>query len=230
MSGNKLQYFKYHWFQKLISFSLSTLKLSGNNFLCDCALKEDGHWLEDQSKVEFLEFVLAEGENVSLKDVKIECHDPDKRVQNILSFKEGSRLKDFTSKHTCRKPVVKGISKDSTVKNGNSLLLKCIAEGQPTPIIEWKAPNEDVYRLQSNEFEGITVHMDGSLLIENIRRADSGEYECHARNSVGESHVKTKVQVDGRDPDDDLDNSRDDESWEEWADQALVQITFNLEF
>ena len=48
-----------------------------------------------------------------------------------------------------------GISKDSIVDNGKTLLLKCLADGQPAPQIEWEAPNNDIYRLQSDEFEGI---------------------------------------------------------------------------
>jgi hypothetical protein len=51
-----------------------------------------------------------------------------------------------------------------------SVLLKCIATGQPKPSIEWRAPNDDVYRLTSDDFEGITVHQDGSMLIEDIRK------------------------------------------------------------
>ena len=54
----------------------------------------------------------------------------------------------------CEKSKITGISKSSDVHNGKSLLLKCKAEGKPKPTIEWKAPNKDVYRLTSDDFEG----------------------------------------------------------------------------
>ena len=59
--------------------------------------------------------------------------------------------------------------------------LQCIAEGQPKPSIEWRAPNDDVFRLTSDDFEGVTVHQDGSVLIEDIRNSDEGDYHCVAK-------------------------------------------------
>jgi len=213
LSHNELKYFKYHWVQKIVDANLSRLDLRGNKFQCDCAMKEDGHWLSDDAKVEFLQFVLKTGEShPSLSDVTIACTKPDKKLANMFDYKSSTTRENFK----CEQPKVTGISKDSHVDNGKTLLLKCIASGQPQPQIEWEAPNQDLYRLQSDEFEGITVHMDGSLLIENIRRSDSGDYICRAHNSVGESHVKTNVKVTGEDPQDLGD--RDDDEWEKWGD------------
>ena len=86
---------------------------------------------------------------------------------------------------SCVKPTITGISKSSEVASGKSLLLKCIATGQPSPTIEWRAPNGDVYRLTSDDFEGVTVHQDGSILIEDIRHSDGGDYNCIAKNTKG---------------------------------------------
>ena len=72
-----------------------------------------------------------------------------------MDFKNANVRDDFVKKHPCQKPRVTGISKDSIVDNGKTLLLKCLADGQPAPQIEWEAPNNDIYRLQSDEFEGI---------------------------------------------------------------------------
>ena len=99
----------------------------------------------------------------------------------------------------CSKPVISGISKSSEVAAGKSLLLKCVAEGTPTPTIEWRAPNEDIYRLTSDDFEGVTVHQDGSILIEDIRKSDAGDYFCVAKNSKGSVEAKTTITVTGDD-------------------------------
>ena len=42
--------------------------------------------------------------------------------------------------YRCVEPKITGISKSSTVDNGKTLLLKCIAEGTPKPNIEWQSP------------------------------------------------------------------------------------------
>ena len=73
----------------------------------------------------------------------------------------------------CSKPKITGISKSSEVEAGKSLLLKCIAKGNPMPTIVWKAPNGDTYQLTSQNFEGVTVHQDGSMLIKDIRASDA---------------------------------------------------------
>ena len=73
-------------------------------------------------------------------------------------------------------------------------MCKCIAKGQPQPQIEWRAPNEDVYRLQSEEFEGVTVHQDGSVLIEDIRASDRGKYQCIAKVKMFDQFIN-KTQV-----------------------------------
>lgn len=218
LSHNKLKYFKYHWVQKIVDANLVSLNLLDNDFKCDCALKDDGHFLSDDNKVEFLEFVLKKGQSQDLNRVSIDCTGPDNTKHNILDFKNANVRDDFVKKHPCQKPRVTGISKDSTVENGKTLLLKCLADGQPFPQIEWEAPNNDIYRLQSDEFEGITVHMDGSLLIENIRKADRGDYTCRAHNSAGESHAKTSVEIKGDDPKGTENwGNRDDDAWEEWG-------------
>lgn len=118
----------------------------------------------------------------------------------------------------CSKPVISGISKSSEVDSGKSLLLKCVAEGTPTPTIEWRAPNDDIYRLTSDDFEGVTVHQDGSILIEDIRHSDGGDYFCVAKNSKGSVEAKTTITVVG----DDLDALDRDEMDEFDDDRPLI--------
>ena len=174
LSNNKLKYFQDKWVSKIISSSLSTLNLSGNPFRCDCQLTEANMhtFLDNQEIKKLIEYALYSGQG----NGKIMCTD-DK--QNPPDFGSGQDLLRITSEMVrnknpkCEKPRITGISKSSTVDAGKSLLLKCIAKGNPMPTIEWKAPNEDTYRLTSDDFEGVTVHQDGSMLIEDIRTSDA---------------------------------------------------------
>ena len=67
-----------------------------------------------------------------------------------------------------------------------------------------------------NCLKGVTVHRDGSILIEDIREADSGEYECMASNSQGSVSAKTKITVKGEDPEDARPENRDHDGWDDW--------------
>ena len=58
-------------------------------------------------------------------------------------------------------------------------MLRCIAEGIPRPRVEWKAPNDDVYKLSTDDFEGVIVHFDGTLnLLDGMKMMDLGQYTC----------------------------------------------------
>ena len=52
-------------------------------------------------------------------------------------------------------PVITRITRDvEDAEHGKPLLLRCEATGTPKPRIEWEAPNGDVYRMRSDDFEG----------------------------------------------------------------------------
>ena len=45
--------------------------------------------------------------------------------------------------------------------------------------MEWKAPNDDVYKLSTDDFEGVIVHFDGTLnLLDGMKMMDLGQYTC----------------------------------------------------
>ena len=129
-------------------------------------------FLDNEAAKKLIEYALYSGQG----NGRIMCTD-DK--QNQPDFGSNQDLLKLTSTMVdqknpkCAKPRITGISKSSQVESGKSLLLKCIAKGNPMPTIEWKAPNEDTYRLTSDDFEGVTVHQDGSMLIEDIRTSDA---------------------------------------------------------
>ena len=144
-------------------------------------------FLDNQEIKKLIEYALYSGQG----NGKIMCTD-DK--QNPPDFGSGQDLLRITSEMVitkrpkCEKPRIIGISKSSVVDAGKSLLLKCYAKGNPMPTIEWKAPNEDTYRLTFDDFKGVTVHQDGSLLIEDIRTSDSVSHFTSRQNEIRSAH------------------------------------------
>ena len=127
-------------------------------------------FLNNEAAKKLIEYALYSGQG----NGHIRCTDGDFGSSQDLLQLTGDIVQQKNMK--CEKPRITGISKSSEVEAGKSLLLKCIATGNPMPTIEWKAPNEDTYRLTSDDFEGVTVHQDGSMLIEDIRTSDAVSY------------------------------------------------------
>ena len=166
------------------------------------------NFIENTQLKEMIRYALYNGDS---RYGKLECTEPKtKTTHDLLTITQS-----VTNSYACSKPRITGISKGASVPTTKSLLLKCNADGSPKPQIEWKAPNGDTYRLTADDFEGVTVHSDGSILIEDIRRSDRGEYFCMAKNSQGQVEASTKIEVTGDDPDN-RDSNRDDEDWDNW--------------
>ena len=123
-------------------------------------------FLANEPGKKLIEYALYAGQG----NGKIMCSDGDFKGTDLLKITPGMVDQKGIQ---CTKPRITGISKSSKLDAGKSLLLKCIATGNPLPTIEWKAPNDDTYRLTSDDFEGVTVHQDGSMLIEDIRTSDA---------------------------------------------------------
>ncbi|KAI4881927.1 hypothetical protein NFI96_021097 [Prochilodus magdalenae] len=92
-----------------------------------------------------------------------------------------------------RKPNLLVPSGDESQKNlveGEELELECIAEGFPTPVIEWVKLGEKLPK-RSN------IKNYGKLLtVSQVKEEDSGKYMCKAKNSAGETvhHFHVKVE------------------------------------
>ncbi|XP_053464885.1 neuronal cell adhesion molecule isoform X17 [Nycticebus coucang] len=73
---------------------------------------------------------------------------------------------------------------------GNVLSLECIAEGLPTPIIHWIKEDGTlpINRMSYKNFKK-------TLQITHVSEADSGNYQCIARNALGAIHHTISVTV-----------------------------------
>ncbi|XP_075135296.1 sialic acid-binding Ig-like lectin 13 [Leptodactylus fuscus] len=72
-----------------------------------------------------------------------------------------------------------------TVKDGDSITLKCIVDSNPNASITWYKEDKMVQRTTSNQ----TV----SLTLSNITKNDTGRYQCSAGNEHGDTHRMSHV-------------------------------------
>ncbi|XP_054843954.1 neuronal cell adhesion molecule isoform X18 [Eublepharis macularius] len=99
----------------------------------------------------------------------------------------------YASKYTERKPTLltpTGITSSKIELRGNTLMLECIAEGLPTPIISWFKEGGD---LPPNRV--FRENFKKTLKIIDITEADSGRYKCLAKNRFGSAHHVITVTV-----------------------------------
>ncbi|KAM6438010.1 neuronal cell adhesion molecule isoform 15-T16 [Liasis olivaceus] len=73
---------------------------------------------------------------------------------------------------------------------GNTLMLECIAEGLPTPLIRWSKEGSDL-PVNRTFFE----NFHKTLKIIDVSQADSGKYKCMATNRLGSAYHIITVNV-----------------------------------
>lgn len=72
---------------------------------------------------------------------------------------------------------------DSTKSVGSQVRLRCKPpRGEPEPVVTWTHNGEIIGQTDKR----MTVQGDGDLVIERLRKDDSGEYVCKAHNVAGE--------------------------------------------
>ncbi|XP_075135297.1 sialic acid-binding Ig-like lectin 14 [Leptodactylus fuscus] len=76
-----------------------------------------------------------------------------------------------------------------TVKDGDSITLKCIVDSNPNAAITWYKDNKMVQRTTSNQ----TV----TLTLINMNHNDAGRYQCSAENEHGGTHRMVVVNLNG---------------------------------
>lgn len=67
---------------------------------------------------------------------------------------------------------------------GQTVVLPCVVQGEPSPQISWL-------------HNGLLVGSDRMLKIQAVQHSDSGTYSCVARNSAGEDTIEIVLEVLG---------------------------------
>uniref|UniRef100_A0A672NDK2 Immunoglobulin superfamily, member 10 n=1 Tax=Sinocyclocheilus grahami TaxID=75366 RepID=A0A672NDK2_SINGR len=87
-------------------------------------------------------------------------------------------------------PTVRGVA-------GVPVYLNCVANGIPTPAINWELPDRSVLSTTGKErpVGSELLHAQGTLIIRNPTRAHSGNYKCIAFNYMGRDTRTTYMTV-----------------------------------
>ncbi|XP_043342030.1 hemicentin-1 isoform X3 [Cervus canadensis] len=88
-------------------------------------------------------------------------------------------------------PTIQNTEVHYTVNENSQAVLPCVADGIPTPAINWKKDNV----LLSNLLGKYTVEPYGELILENVVPEDSGTYTCIANNAAGEDRHTISLTV-----------------------------------
>ena len=153
--------------------------------------------IDNDDKKEILQNALNAGQS------NIICKDGVNNGVNVFNL----RAEDLEAGSLCTTPTIVTISQDYDVNMGQPIVLKCTATGFPPPLVEWKAPNDDIYTVTNDDFDGVIVHLDGTMLItDGADKIDDGTYHCIAKNKNGAEEATVKVNV--------IYQHHDDESYE----------------
>ena len=88
-------------------------------------------------------------------------------------------------------PLITTRPEGKTPIEGEKITLSCNATGNPEPSISWVKDGSPI-----NSKSRIGLSKDNKrLTITNISRTDSGEYQCVARNRVGNDTSNSRVDV-----------------------------------
>ncbi|XP_030633895.1 immunoglobulin superfamily member 10 [Chanos chanos] len=81
------------------------------------------------------------------------------------------------------------------VHSGDTVEMKCKAEGRPLPLVSWILANRTQVRGQNTEHERVTVTPQGTLVIQQVSVYDRGHYKCIASNPAGADTATVRLQV-----------------------------------
>ncbi|XP_022102574.1 peroxidasin homolog isoform X3 [Acanthaster planci] len=164
--SNEIQELKPGTFSNLPK--LERLRLDANKLMCNCKLI----WLIE---------MLKQASHQRHTQAAATCEYP----RNLRS----RNLMDISPEElNCRRPHFVVEPSDVDAVEGNNVYFSCRAMGDPEPEIVWLHNSVEIPAATLNAVGSkYSILNDGTLMIQNANGDDEGEYECMARNAVGET-------------------------------------------
>ena len=80
-------------------------------------------------------------------------------------------------------------------REGESLSLECVAEGDPTPTVQWQTPSRAVEGPAPlpPHLQGVPGESTAQITISYLTAEDSGTYICMASNNMGRSEERITI-------------------------------------
>ncbi|KAK7912420.1 hypothetical protein WMY93_012631 [Mugilogobius chulae] len=165
-------------------FSLSFLQIYNNPFSCSCYLYWLKHWISN-AKITIANQQL------------IKCATPKQlRDELLLNLPDSD----------CKRPIVdiyiENNNQDDQFYEGNVLILTCEYSGSPKPTVKWRINSKKELALKLTENDSaemldnsLKVYNNGTLVISNLKKEDSGVYSCFAANEAGRDEKSVVIEV-----------------------------------
>lgn len=150
-------------------------------------------WLKDGHPIDHTDAVLRI-ESVRKEDKGMyQCfvRNDQESAEAIGELKLGGRFEP---------PQIRHAFNEETVQPGNSIFMKCIASGNPTPEIIWELYGRRLANSERNQIgQYVTVNGDvvSHLNITSIHTNDGGLYRCVASSKVGSADHSARINVYG---------------------------------
>ncbi|XP_068899409.1 cell adhesion molecule Dscam1 isoform X6 [Tenebrio molitor] len=151
------------------------------------------NWLKDGHPIDHTDAVLRI-ESVRKEDKGMyQCfiRNDQESAEAIAELKLGGRFEP---------PQIRHAFNEETVQPGNSVFMKCIASGNPTPEITWELYGRRLSNSERNQIgQYVTVNGDvvSHLNITAIHTNDGGLYRCVASSKVGSADHSARINVYG---------------------------------
>ena len=78
---------------------------------------------------------------------------------------------------------------DTTVNESHTAILKCTADGNPSPKLTWTKLNSSL------SARSHVAESSGALIVKDVRPGDDGVYSCRAENLLGHVNASAKLTV-----------------------------------
>ncbi|GIY89749.1 down syndrome cell adhesion molecule-like protein Dscam2 [Caerostris darwini] len=97
-------------------------------------------------------------------------------------------------------PSLISVFPEQTIHPGNTVSLRCIATGNPSPRVTWYLDGTVIgrtSRISLGDYVTDHAHMVSFLNISEIHMEDGGEYTCEVSNDVGSTSHSARLNVNG---------------------------------